>query len=649
MNFNKNNFDITNPRELALDIQNYMMNFETVLLNEGSYDFSQPGTVSEKVFWHWMLKHGLRLEETYSGSGIYREEHHGAADQNRIIQCFGQVDAGNSLSTEFGMFNETYVSVPTSYGNGPVFFRKSDSYEDSNFRANTSYPTMDDGGPVIQGRSKTDYSYLGDVNARYDSGEKYVTNLHSDGVEVVKDFTTMSYALQKLQGGEGVTVKSWDDVNIDQLVQFRNIEGGVYDMSNGDEFNFNAILLYYSVYDLDDVYKQPLATNLFGIVFLDGGSGNGDYVLAPVKKKKSFMGQTGRQAYFGNSYSFRVNIKTLSVYDNTDSRIDDMTTGNSLYVKDFNDVISTLNRAVDMMNFNSHTVNAIQDRYMALQAAQAELTNVVNTLPADVLAKTLSVMDVSIAAEDSSMRTYVDDQIDQLKERLGLVDSSVEVLGLDDSELDTTSNVLGLGAKSTRRTYSLGETTRNARRPAAEVDIDEIVSRTIDALDERNANIFEEEENPVTPEVNIDDIVSKTLDALSAQNNNKEEKPEINVDEMVDEIVSRVVETIDARSAERSASEQPAEVDVTTVVNERVAQALDMFGVMLMDGISTLNKKSEKPGRYLIKGQKSKITTWADWDGENWSEAQKCEKGRLYSVNGLMYKFNGTTCVLLGD
>jgi hypothetical protein len=302
-----------------------------------------------------------------------------------------------------------------------------------------------------------------------------------------------------------------------------------------------------------------------------------------------------------------------------------------------------------MMNFNSHTVNAIQDRYMTLQAAQAELTNVVNTLPADVLAKTLSMMDVSIAAEDSSMRTYVDDQIEQLKERLGLVDSSVYPLGLNDSELDTTSNVLGLGAKSTRRTYSLGETTRNARRPAAEVDIDEIVSRTIDALDERNANIFEEEEKPVTPEVNIDDIVSRTLDALSAQNNNREEKPEINVDEMVDEIVSRAVETIDARSAERSASEQPAEVDVTTVVNERVAKTLDMLGVMLMDGISTLNKKSEKPGRYLIKGQKSKITTWADWDGENWSEAQKCEKGRLYSVNGLMYKFNGTTCVLLGD
>ena len=171
--------------------------------------------------------------------------------------------------------------------------------------------------------------------------------------------------------GDTITVNSWDDVNIDAMQQFKKVVRKVnpgtvnetsvldYDMSMRDEFNFNAILLYYSVYDLDDEYKQPLATNLFGIVLLDGGTGSGDYVLAPVKKKKSFAGQTGQNAYFGNSYSYRVNIKTLSVYDNTDARIDDVTSSNSLYVNDFNDVISTLNRAVDMMNFNSHTINAV--------------------------------------------------------------------------------------------------------------------------------------------------------------------------------------------------------------------------------------------------------------------------------------------------
>lgn len=182
----------------------------------------------------------------------------------------------------------------------------------------------------------------------------------------MKDFKTISSILTKMNGGHDITVDSWDDINIDNLNAFKDIErddehGGAYDMSQGCEFKFNAILLYYSVYDIDDEFKQAISTNLFGIVFIDGGASQsgGDYMIAPFLKRKSFQGQSGTQAYFGNSYSFRVNMKTLSVYDNTDARIDDKTSSNSMYVQDFNDVVSALNRSVDMMNYNTHTINSI--------------------------------------------------------------------------------------------------------------------------------------------------------------------------------------------------------------------------------------------------------------------------------------------------
>ena len=85
------------------------------------------------------------------------------------MQCFGQIDAGNSLSSEFGMYNETYVTVPTSYGNGPVFFRKSDDFEDRNYTRG-EYPSSPEmGSEYIQGRTGTDYSYVGDLKARYDN------------------------------------------------------------------------------------------------------------------------------------------------------------------------------------------------------------------------------------------------------------------------------------------------------------------------------------------------------------------------------------------------------------------------------------------------------------------------------------------------
>ena len=161
--------------------------------------------------------------------------------------------------------------------------------------------------------------------------------------------------MREISGDTTIQISSYDDVNIDtdNIIGRIEIDGQKpYDMSGQCEYKFNAILLYYSIYDLNDVYKQAVATNLFGVVFLDGGNGNAEQIITPLIKKKSFSGQTSVNAYFGNSFSFRVNLKTLSVYDNTDARIDDNTTTTSSYSIDFNDVISNLNRAIDVMNTN---------------------------------------------------------------------------------------------------------------------------------------------------------------------------------------------------------------------------------------------------------------------------------------------------------
>ena len=119
------------------------------------------------------------------------------------------------------------------------------------------------------------------------------------------------------------------------------------------EFDFNAILLYYTVYDSEDPHKAPYAINLFGIIFLNGATklSSTEFQYQGLTKRKSYSSfETGN--FFGNSYSFRVNLKTLSVYDNTDSVIMDNTTMTSIYSNDFSDVISNLNRAIDAMNTN---------------------------------------------------------------------------------------------------------------------------------------------------------------------------------------------------------------------------------------------------------------------------------------------------------
>ena len=574
LNLNKTNFKFTNTDSLAQNLQNYLMNFETTLLNESDYDFQQTGTVSEKVFWHWMKKRsGMQIDEIKingNSTGIYRERNYRCDDANRIVQGFGQIDAGNSLSTEFGMFNETYVTIPTSYGNGPVFFRMSDDYEDTNYLPGTYPSGLNQGSMYIQGRSATDYTYVGDAKALYDDTEnrKYVVTQDHDRYEIVKDFKTISSILTKLNGGHDINVDSWDDINIDNLNAFKDIDvddnGGAYDMSHECKFNFNAILLYYSVYDIDDEYKQAISTNLFGIVFIDGDASgslsNDNYVIAPFLKKKSFQGQSSTQAYFGNSYSFRVNMKTLSVYDNTDARIDDKTSANSMYVQDFNDVVAALNRSVDMMNYNTHTINAIQDRYQAILASYTELRDDLNELPKKIMTSVMEQVDEALKTMSDDLKQYTDDQIDALKDRLGLIDDNTEII-IDNQTSD--DGVYGSSLNSTG-TYTLGasETRQKAQRLPQEDVLNDMVANAVS--------------------VRMDSILN------------------------------------------------------------------DMGIVQIIGILQPRSKTPEVPGKYLKQNTRGIIDTWAEFDGEEFSEPIRCEAGKIYSVSSVNYQFNGRTCKVIG-
>ena len=258
------------------------------------------------------------------------------------------------------MFNETYVNIPTSYGNGPVFFKQVQDSAETNYIYGKTYNAGD--SEHLQGRKNNvdTLKILSDVKPRYDNdnGTSYILN---DAYEIVKDINEIQSACRAFID-KNIQINSYDDVNIDQKSQFK----GKYDITlNPCEFGFNAILLYYSVYDQNDTTKTAYAINLFGIVFLDSPSSvqNGQAKIPSLIKKKSFGG-ANKANFFGNSYSFRVNIKTLSVYDNTDAMIQDNTTMSSINSVDFSDVVSNLNRAIDVMNTNVQSTMAIQDAYM---------------------------------------------------------------------------------------------------------------------------------------------------------------------------------------------------------------------------------------------------------------------------------------------
>ena len=424
--------------QIATSLQNYAMNFETHLINETDYNYQDLDTVSERVFFKWLKETGAiqwKTIETSTGKFVQNSKNNSSyyylegddmigTNYNKVVQCFGAIDSGNNLSTDFGMFNETYINIPSSYGNGTVFF---ESINSNNYKLGRTYVINTD--EYLEGRNDDDnnsliytvnkpftdtlgagsgtdgnlsqntYMTVNDVSGTWYGGNSdtaskaYYTQKtydptldtsitstikyyngneleaefrrsNLDGIEIVKDLND----IQKIWKTSNliddyskslISINSYDDINIDKYK--------IYNTEN--EFNFNAILLYYSLYNQNDSTKTAIATNLFGILFLNAPVSNItqtgfalDFNIPTINKKKS------TEDGFGTGYSFRVNIKTLSVYDNTDAIINDNTTSNSLYGEDFNSVISLLNTAIDNMNINVGTTKSIQDQYAKLMS-----------------------------------------------------------------------------------------------------------------------------------------------------------------------------------------------------------------------------------------------------------------------------------------
>ena len=122
-----------------------MMNFETLLTNQEKYNYHELSTVTERCFWHWATKVGIIKQQEFSDlelsnkSKIYAQNKVDGDPEimdDTVLKCFGAIDAGNSLSTEFGMYNETYLTIPTSYGSGPVYLRQR---PDDNYKLGCKY------------------------------------------------------------------------------------------------------------------------------------------------------------------------------------------------------------------------------------------------------------------------------------------------------------------------------------------------------------------------------------------------------------------------------------------------------------------------------------------------------------------------------
>ncbi len=358
--------------------QNYVLNMESTVRNDKLYDFSNSITVSERVFWKWLVKCGV---VDMQKDGISEDSKY-YIDANNVVKCFGYINSGAQRSDDYSMYNETFVQVPSSFGQMKILYKVT---EDDNYYANNTY---------VSSNNPDNDETLGNIehikNDEIDGSVLKKTGLSASAIfddsstanayEVKNDtdLLTIEFSLDALRAYyeayyDGDETLTYDDLAIDT-----SLYGGF----ENESFDFNAALIYYSVYD--STGKNILATNAYGLLLFDnairGNSEDGDFRFEPFTKKKATPTSSG------TSYSFRLNIKASSVYTGDIAVTDNSTPAYSMST-DFNDTVKNLNTALNIMKTNANHLAMISSDYRSMKQMaidilekEAELEKAVNEL-----------------------------------------------------------------------------------------------------------------------------------------------------------------------------------------------------------------------------------------------------------------------------
>ena len=339
---------VVGDKTFAEFFQNTVLNMETVIRNKNGYNYANEKTVSERVFWKSLFKaFGKSVD---SSTGYYAE--HTEPNETTIVKCMGRISSGSQRSDEYGIYNETFVQIPSSYGATPILFKK---VNDENYSQGKSYEASNTDS-YIEGISQDDVS-AGVIkstgispNAHYDSGKNYVVDSSCGNLEVIFDPT--------VYGAE-----SFDDLAINSEL--------------GDEFSFNAILVYYSIYDTNT--NAVLATNAFGLYILDESiKTTGErYKFGELVKKR------GTATSIGTSFSFRLNIKPSSAYSGDVVIYDESSTAFSEST-DFNDIVRNLSEAVSTLRSNAMVLYKISSNNETIKNAAISALNKIDDFEKDI-------------------------------------------------------------------------------------------------------------------------------------------------------------------------------------------------------------------------------------------------------------------------
>lgn len=262
-------------------------------------------------------------------SGTYLETDGGSIGliYNRLVQYIGEVNGINNVQESNRSYTEVYALVPDHTGQTPdILFRL---HSDDNYKPNLTFPIIPSQyqpeimgaelftSPIVNAPQNYPGSYFGQFDTEdftYEvsngdsirrSGDYYgvsgdTNNPVIDGSTVdgaILNFNTTHYVKMNIDGG---TIQTFDQFNAMEV-----------DNAPPKDFEFNAILWYYTIEDTDG----NVSTNLYGISFLDNPLNNPVTeeigLKLPIYKKLVSNG-----VHDGTSYAFSLNLSFNIINDN---------------------------------------------------------------------------------------------------------------------------------------------------------------------------------------------------------------------------------------------------------------------------------------------------------------------------------------------
>jgi len=364
-----NNLSTNENINLANSFQNYALNFESLLISQSTYNREKKLNVSERVFWKWLKELGAVrwrdattaevIQTLPAGEKRWAEDWYNPtlSTYDRVVKYIGEIDVVNSVRSKDNSYSELYIHVPTNVGSTPtvLFNSKPDeNYGPGMLIVNTPGDPLD--VEYLNGRHYNDtHPFAGmSLEAFYDLDTNTVSSKISDTLTVQPTATGFWWGASSINNSYytdqaayfgtpyGVTSSSpkvqrifknynsgtrtveylrstLDGVVIDfelsnYLIASQNPDiksfSQLNDSYTNEDFEFNAILIYYDVYDPAPnavAGTEPVSvTNLYGVYFLNKVVQSGSEFIIPMitKNKPDTINKTN-----GNSFAFKVNVK----------------------------------------------------------------------------------------------------------------------------------------------------------------------------------------------------------------------------------------------------------------------------------------------------------------------------------------------------